>query len=798
MKIFKRVITVVAILIVLVMTSGMVFLSHLKTRAVPDYNEGADLEHMNERVTVFRDSLGIPHIYASNELDLYRTVGYVMAQDRLWQMDLMRRITTGRLSEVLDPGLVDTDQLFRALDFPGKSKKVMAQSDPGILACIEAYSDGVNQFIEMNQKKLPFEFTLLGYKPDPWEPIHTFNLIGYMSWDLSSGWGQEIALFKMQQVLSDTLMAELLPDMKFQPTVVHPDFGAGQAIPELQSYLEDAFETVRNLGLQVFEASNNWAVGGERSETGMPLMSNDMHLGLMAPGIWYQMHHVVQGGVNVTGVVLPGAPFVICGHNEDIAWGMTNVTVDDIDFYLETVNPADTNQYLLDGEWKEMRLVEEKIMVKDRDEPEMRVNRYTHRGPVVSAFRNIDDRIISARWQGNEFSNEVRTVYLLNRAGNWQEFREAVSTFNSISQNIVYADRFGNIGLQTAAGVPVRREGGILVYPGDTTKYDWLGMVPFEELPYTYNPECGYVSSANNRTVGEDYPYYIGAWFSLPSRIDRIREMLEEKEKMGIADFQRMLRDQTSPFAEQMTGVYLEALKGKTDGIYHQANGILEHWDHNLEVSSPATLIYEWMWLELNRAMFHDELGDELYPLMLQNNIIPCHLINRVKATGNSIWCDDVGTPDQKETFADNIVSAFHQTIDTLATMYGQDPSLWKWGDLHKVAFMHPLGGVSLVEKLFRVNRGPYPIGGSFHTVSPFSYPIGSSFIANHGASERHIFNTAEWDLSLTVIPTGTSGVPASHHYMDQTERYLNNKYHRDLFTGDAVESGMRYKAEFY
>jgi len=797
MKTLKRVLTIVLALIVLALAGGMLYLNNLKTRAVPDYNANVDLENLTEKVTVFRDSLGIPHIYAQNEPDLYRTVGYVMAQDRLWQMDLMRRVTTGSLAEVLDPGLVGADQLFRALQFTKKSEWIMSETDPSILACVDAFADGVNQYIDRNQKKLSFEFAMLGYKPDPWTPLHTFNLIGYMAWSLASGWGPDMALYKMHQVLDSALFSELIPDLKYHSTPVFPDYMTSNETLELQSSIGDAIGIVEELGLQVFQASNNWAVSGTRSKTGKPLMANDMHQGLMAPGIWYQMHKVVEGSVNVTGVAVPGAPYIICGHNENIGWGMTNTYVDDIDFYLETINPEDSNQYRLDGQWKEMELVEETIAVKGSDEPVTRVNRFTHRGPVVSSFKGVEDRVISLRWQGNAFSNELRTCHLFNRAANWDEFRDAAKTFTSIGQNIVYADRFGNIGLQTSAGVPIRRDGGIFIYPGDTSLHDWTGLVPFEELPYSFNPEIGHVSSANNRTVGDDYPYYIGNWYGLPDRLERIREMLDGQQEHGIDDFRRMLRDQTSHFAKKMTPVYLEALAGQTENIYRSAHQLLENWDHNLEVTSSAALIYEILWLELNRAMFLDELGDELYPLMLQNKVIHLNLINRVRITGESGWCDDVTTPDITETFHDNIRSAFHHAVDTIASMYGEDPESWQWGDLHKVSLIHPMGGVDIVDKLFRVNRGPYPVGGSFHTVCPYAYPFGESFIANHAASERHIFNTADWDKSLTVIPTGTSGVPASPHYLDQTELYVNNQFHRDHFSKEAVEANMKYRAVF-
>lgn len=795
MKILKRVLTIVLVVIVLAAASGMIYLNSVKTRALPDYNANINLEKLSAAVTVFRDSLGIPHIYAENEEDLYRSVGYVMAQDRMWQMDLLRRITTGRLSEVLDPGLVEADRLFRALDFPGKSHRVIAETDPGILRSMEAFTDGINQYISQSQKKLSFEFTMLGYKPDPWELEHTVNLIGYMAWDLSSGWHTDMSLYKLQQAVSDTLFRELLPDMAFQEIPVFPEFMSTDPGLELQSSISDAIDIVDELGLQIFEASNNWAVSGKKSETGMPIMANDMHLGLMSPGIWYQMHHVIEGKLNVTGVCLPGAPFIVAGHNEDIGWGMTNVTVDDLDFYLETINPADSNQYLLDGEWKDMKIVKEEIRVKGEDDAAIRMNRYTHRGPVVSEFKDVKDRVMSISWQGNAYSNELRTIYLLNRAKNWEDFREAVRTFNSVNQNIVYADRHGNIGLQTSAGVPIRHSGGILVYPGDTSLYDWKGIIPFEELPYSYNPECGYVSSANNKTVDGDYPYYIGTWFSLPWRIGRIREMLEEKQLLGTDDFKRMLRDQHSLKAKNMVPLYLEALKEHAGGEYQEAYEALKEWDYDMHKNSSAALIYEIMWMELHRAMFKDELGEQ-YGL-LAYNAIAANLIERTRVKGRSLWCDNINTPDSKETFQDNIRSAFIQSIDTLTSMYGADVSAWKWGELHKVALIHPLGSVPIIERLFKVNRGPYAIGGSSHTVCPYSYPKGSSFVANHGASERHIFHTADWDQSLTVIPTGSSGIPASPHYLDQTELYINNQFHRDHFSREAVENNYLYKAVF-
>ncbi len=799
MKTFRRILLAVIIVLAVVAVAAMLFLRSVKTSAIPDYAESVDLENLTEEVRVIRDSLAIPHVYAKNEQDLYRVVGYLTAQDRLWQMDLMRRITVGRLSEIFGAEMLDADQLFRAFDFSAKSARVLESTDPEIVRCLEAYTDGVNQFIRSHQKKLPFEFRLLSYQPEEWTMIHTINLIGYMAWDLTSGWSTDMAIYKLSQAVSDSLLNELLPwDNDFKTRFVYPDYLDEH--PELATHttIESAVEAINRLGLQVFEASNNWAVSGERSETGFPLLANDMHLGFMSPGIWYQMHQVVEGKLNVTGVVLPGQPYVICGHNEDIAWGMTNLTVDNLDFYLETLNPEDTNQYKLNSGWVDMRIKEEDIYVKGEDEPVRRTNRYTHRGPVVSKFRGVQDKTISARWIGMDYSNELRTVHLFNRASNWEEFRDAASTFIAVSQNIVYADKKGNIGLQAAGGVPLRPNGHMMVFPGDTTLYDWEegDRVPFEMLPYSYNPEGGAVSSANNKTVGDDYPYYIGTWFSLPNRIDRIREMLAGTEKHSVQSFSEMQSDQLSAFARRLTPVYLDVLDGKVTGTAAEALQELTGWDYTMAPELAAPLLYEQLFIELIRAIYMDELG-ETFSQIMGNNIIARYHIYALAESMESGWCDDVNTSGIQETFSDNIEKAFLAAVDTLTRRLGGDVDAWQYGDVHTITIEHPMGGVELVQKLFDPNLGPYPVGGSFHTVSPYSYPVGKNYKATHGASQRHIYNVADWDASKTVIPTGTSGIPASPYYGNQTALYMDFRYHDDPFSEKSATDHAKYIAIF-
>ncbi|MBN2805088.1 MAG: penicillin acylase family protein, partial [Prolixibacteraceae bacterium] len=417
---------------------------------------------------------------------------------------------------------------------------------------------------------------------------------------------------------------------------------------------------------------------------------------------------------------------------------------------------------------------------------------------VISRFRGVTDKVISMRWVGNDYSNEVLSVYQFNRARNWDEFREACSHFTSVAQNIVYADVEGNIGLQVSAGVPIREGIGILIYPGDTTQYDWQGNVPFEELPYSYNPENGMVSSANNRTADSDYPYYISVWYDLPNRIERIREMLTAKEKLTVADFMAMQADCQSVFARKFNPVFVEALENESwEGAEQVAFELLKNWDNELTLESPAALIFEQLYKEWMKAVFHDELGEDLYVALIKQDLLPSYLLDEARTTRTSAWFDDVTTSDRTEDMNENIQTAFRNTVAKFTAELGSLPAQWEWGDLHTLTLKHPMGGNNMVARLFGVNRGPFPVKGSFHTVGPYSYPMNDEFNVNHGASHRHIYTTENWDASQTVIPTGTSGIPASDHYCDQTELYLRNEYHPDLFTLEAVKQGSIYTSVF-
>ena len=766
-------------------------------QALPDYNKNLPLTGLKDTVNVSRDSLGIPHIYATNKLDLYRASGYLMAQDRMWQMDLLRRVTMGRLSEIFGKDYVEADMLFRSLKITEKSKRVLDSISPQLKQLLKAYSDGINQYIANHKENLPLEFSLLAYKPEKWKPIHTMNLTGYMGWNLSGAWESEMILYKLKNKIDSSRYYDLIPDMKLFDTPVYQAQNSKISKKFADNNLLASASKLEGLGVDIFTGSNNWAVSGKKSANGNAMLANDMHLELNSPGIWYQMHQTIKGEVNVTGVALPGAPFIIDGHNSNIAWGMTNVMLDDIDFYRETLHPDTNAKYKFNGKWRDMKVQKEKIRIS-KDEVVDTTLKFTHRGPVISGFKGTD-AAISMHWIGNEYSNEIKSIYELNYAKNWEDFKNALRTFRAISQNVNYADKQGNIGMYTCAGVPKRETPGWQIFPGDTGRYDWDAYVPFDSLPHSYNPERGFVYSANNKITNDDYPHYISYWYDLPYRAKRIKEQLASKEKVTVTDFKALQTDHYSKLAEKMVPVVLNTLRNDENLNKREQSALnnLKNWNFIMDKNSSAAAIFDQLFIKLSENIFIDEMGDSLYTEYVNLDFMPNYVIDKLVKGQSSQWCDDISTPKEQENFEDMITKSFKETVQTLTQKMGKNTETWKWGKIHTFTVKHPLSEVEIIDKIFDLNHGPYPAGGSFHTVSPNSYDFDDPFSVSHTASQRHIFTTSDWDNSLSIIPTGISGIATSPHYCDQTKTYINKKYHQDLFSKQKVQKHQKYKMKF-
>jgi len=426
MKILKRILITMAAILVAVLIAALILISAIKRSALPSYEGEMKLSGLAGEVTIYRDERGMPHIYAADEHDLYFATGFITAQERLWQMDLIRRATTGRLSEIFGDDYIETDHFLRSLDMTTKSKMILGNQLPEITYCLQAYADGVNKYINDAGKKLPSEFRILSYRPEEWKLEDIANIIGYMGWDLAAGnLSTDIFIYRLIKQMGEEKAGQLIPDWVTPATPVFPEFRLEEeSLREALSFIS-TLDKLQALGIHSFSGSNNWAVSGDRTTSGKPIFSNDMHLGLNSPGIWMQMHQVVPGKLNVTGVVVPGEPFIVAGHNEKIAWGMTNLMVDDVDLFAEKINTENGNQYLFNGEWRNM-MKREEIIKSKTGRVDTLVLKFTHRGPVISELRDIEDAVLTMRWSGYDPSDELRAVYTLNRAGNWEEFREGL------------------------------------------------------------------------------------------------------------------------------------------------------------------------------------------------------------------------------------------------------------------------------------------------------------------------------------------------------------------------------------
>jgi penicillin G amidase len=791
----KKIITGLLLLVLVLILGGWLFLHNLQTRALPELKGELVLNGLNEAVQVYRDEYGVPTIEAQNEQDLYYVTGYLMAQDRLWQMDLLRRVTLGRLSEIFGEDLVQTDLLLRALKMSDKSEKILAScKEHGVLDALEAFSAGVNDCIADLGKNLPPEFAILGYDPEPWKPLYSINLIGYMAWDLTMPYSTEIILHKIRQKLGDEYLQTLIPKLAAEKSVVHPELAKTDFA--WSDFLFEQKDILEKIGAQVFSGSNNWVAGPQKTESGKPLFANDMHLGYGSPGIWYPLHQYAADGLHVTGLVLPGQPFVIAGHNQRIAWGMTNVMVDDMDFFLEKTDEAHPDHYFYKDQWLPMEIQTETIAIKGGESVIKKIRR-THRGPIISEFKKLGEATVSMRWIGFDMSNELLSVYRLNRARNWDDFRQAARTFIAVSQNIAYADIEGNIGLQTCAGVPLRKKGdGLNVVPGWTDEYEWKGVVPFEELPYSYNPSSNIVASANNKTVDDDYPYHISYWFAANYRIDRIRQMLNNKAKLNSGDYMAMHTD----FQSMMKSEYLPGILLILDGSRSQfskseseALALLKNWDGSCSADNAGAAVFEQLYVSLVENLLKDEMGDSLYKEYSSSSYLARWALRNIWNDKENKWIDDVQTKDRSESLEEIVTLSFRDAVNILTELMGSKTDNWQWGKIHTLTLKHPMGDVAILDKLLKLNRGPFEAPGSFHTASPFVYKLSQPYDVVHGPSHRHIYDLSDWDKSYVIIPTGASGIPASPFYLNQAEMYMNGQFRQDIFSIEKVKDAAAY-----
>lgn len=740
--------------------------------SLPKIDGEIELAGIDATVEVLRDARGVPHIFARSERDAQFALGFVHAQDRLWQMEMNRRIASGRLAEVLGAPALDTDRFLRTVGIRRAAEANLRHLDSESRALVAAYAAGVNAFLR-SKPVLPLEFWILRVEPEPWSEVDSAAWAKMLAWELGGNWRSELLRLQLASRISTSMIQEFLPP--------YP----GDAAPELPN-LRELYRMLDKEPAQVSSvdsaggASNSWVVSGARSASGKPLLANDPHLGLTAPDIWY-FAHLHAPGIDAIGATLPGVPGILVGRNERIAWGATNTGPDVQDLYLEKLDGG--GGYVAPDGPRAFTVVHETIKVKGAPDVALDV-RITRHGPVISdVLQTALDatprgHALSLAWTALAEDDVSLGAFLkLARARNWTQFVDATRALSAPQQNLTYADVDGNIGFIAPARVPVRRPDndlhGLAPAPGWDARYDWAGFIPFDELPRSFNPNDGKIVTANHKIVPPGYRHLITYEWDAPLRAQRIADLLDATAKHDRASFARMQADVVSLAARNLLP-RMVAIQGRSI----EAGEVLKWlaaWDGAMSVERPEPLIFTAWTRELARAIYADELESAFRGAWRQR----APFLEDVLADRNaeSRWCDNVRTA-RTETCDEVLATSLEMALADLRKRYGKDASGWKWGEAHEARLRHrPFSRSVGLRSYFDITA---PSGGDGYTINRGDMDFSDDadpYANRHASSLRAIYDLADPQASVFILPGGQSGNPFSAHYRDFMPLWARGEY---------------------
>jgi penicillin amidase len=792
-RVLLKVLGVTALLTALAIAGAYTYLR----RSLPALDGTVSVSGISGPVDIVRDRDAVTHVFASTKLDTFYGLGYAHAQDRLWQMEFQRRVGHGRLSEILGQATVATDRFLRTLG-TGRAARSAWDSLPAQAKIdIGAYVAGVNAFISTHHgSRLPLEFTLLRFEPEPWTGPDVVAWVKMMAWDLSKNYSIELLRHDLRLNLGDIKTAELFPPypadgltilsaadmpwMKTKSNVLHA-FGPAKAaaVPALRRAdpgWVDAFASIDLPGLGGALGSNNWVVDGTMTASGKPMLANDPHLNGQIPSLWY-LAHLSAGDFDVIGATLPGAPAIAIGRNRFIAWGETNVMADVQDLFRERLDSTGMRAEF-DGAQEPLKIVRETIVVKGADPIVIDV-RISRHGPLISDAINANNAAsarrpkpaplepLAFRWTALDREDQTIVSFLrLNEAHNWAEFTAALRDFVVPAQNFVYADVEGHIGYYAPGHFPIRAGGdGSIAAEGWTGLAEWIGWLPFDELPHTFDPPEHLIVSANDRPAPSAYPYAISGEWTEPYRARRILDLVAHKNRLTPDDFAGIQSDTLSLHAEALLPILLARVH-PANAQDEQALAMLRQWNRSASGDSAAAAIFQAWYYELLPAIVADDLGPRLtdsYQELDRNSYISRFLMHTL-ATSDNPWCDDVRTP-AKETCDDDALAALHAGLTRLTAQLGSDMARWRWDGVHKGVFAHAT--LDTIPVLGRMLRRTAPHGGDWSTVNVGPVFAPRPFEQHSLPGYRQIVDLSDANDSRFLDAVGQSGHVLSPHYDD-------------------------------
>ncbi len=847
--------TYAVVLLVLAMVVALVAGVVLVRKPFPQVEGEAELLGLEAEVTVVRDAHGIPQIYADTTADLMRAQGYVHAQERFYEMDVRRHATAGRLAEMFGEPALESDEFVRTMGWRRVAEQELMLVKPETRAALEQYAEGVNAYLEDRAPSdISVHYTVLnagglGYRPEPWTAVDSLAWLKAMAWDLRGNMDEEIGRALSTASVGPERTADLYPaydEAAHRPIVTQgavvdgvfeQDGTAGGTREPLRvawggdtgrvSALLSGLRTGLDdlpwfLGRRPGEdnnglGSNSWVVDGEHSDTGAPILANDPHLGVGLPGIWVQMGlhcRTVSEDcpLDVSGFTFSGVPGVIIGHNADIAWGFTNLGPDVTDLYVERVRG---DEWFREGEWRELTTRTETIEVRGQDDETLTVRSTTH-GPLLSDVSEdltdvadvapVDRAAVATEVTGEEYALALQwtalepgrtadAIFDLNRAGDWDEFRAAVSSFEAPAQNLVYADREGHIGYQAPGRIPIRGSGndGTLPSAGWLPENDWSGdYVPFDALPRVRDPEEGLIVTANQAVIGEEYSYFLTTDWDKGYRSERIRDLLSSRDSWSVPDMTDLQTDNLNPMAAVLTPYLLDI--GIRRQYYRDGQDLLRDWDFQQDADSGAAAYFNVVWRNLLEDTFRDELPEDLWPDGGDRWVAVVTDLLRDPRNG---WWDDLETEDVVEDRDEILRQVLLAARDEMTSLQALNPDEWSWGFLHRLDLREPTigdSGIGPVEWL--VNRGGWEVGGGSAAVDASSWDAAQEdrpYGVTAAPSMRMVVSMADLDDSRWINLTGVSGHPFHDHYTDQTDLWARGETLPWAFTESAVDEAEEH-----
>ncbi|KAB5491841.1 MULTISPECIES: penicillin acylase family protein [Flagellimonas] len=785
MKKLKKVLLFIAGLILLALIGIAIFLNGLK----PDYSGKKTLTGLDSEVKVLYDTYGIPHIYADKEEDALRALGYVHAQDRLWQMELLRRVAKGRLSEVFGKDLLKTDKFFLSLGIDDNSAETVSNTDLNGRTAIlsQAYLDGINEFIEKGPTPIEFYLTGLDKEPFSLEDIH--NAVGYMAFSFAMAHKTDPLLTSMRKKLGEEYMKDLAIGSDTS-TVWIKNYKGINTDSLASNITTSVTAALEKLPIPQFEGSNSWVIAPQKTKNGKVILANDPHIGFAQPSVWYEAH-ISTPTYEKYGYHLAGVPFPLLGHDRNLAYGLTMFENDDIDFYYEETHPSDSTKYKTAEGWKEYGYVTKTIKVKDGKDVSF-TYRKTQHGPVLNQIADqiSGERPVSMSWIYTKPKNEVMdALYGLSHATNLEEFKNALPKIHAPGLNVMYGDAEGNVGWWATAKLYQMPDSLSTKYilDGTSGKEEPLRYLDFSENPSAENPPWNYVYSANNQPdsiAGMLYPGYY-----LPeNRARRIVQLLDTKDDWDKEAVSEMILDVTSPVNTQLV---TELIKLFDVSLLTQEQLVLvdslENWNGEYTLTSTSPTLFHRSEYYMVKNTMEDELGTEMF-----NQFLATHIFKRQIAWGAKMesgkWWDNVHTKDVVETRKDIVMKSFADAWESLVSDFGADPSEWTWNKVHTLEHQHPIGQVESLRKYFNV--GPFPVEGTREVINNLSFPYDDTgfYKVSSGPSTRRIVDFSDIENSISILPTGQSGNPFSKHYKDQAEMYVKGEFRKMMMNKQEIE----------